>query len=174
MVLWIAIFVVPPLVGERRCVSEASVILRRTVSSPRFTLETFGGTGSRVFIEVPLPMGKTEHLSVYLTPNLAEQAFGERYPITIHEKRIIDQWMSFFASLAATPQPTAEENDKTAERFREALAITAYMPRVSHASERQKAESLSPESDQEFEYYERAFTMNIPGELGSASPEEQL
>jgi hypothetical protein len=41
--------------------------------------------------------------------------------------------------------------------------------------EKQKAESLSPESEQEFEYYEEgAFTTNIPGELGSASPKEQL
>ena len=40
--------------------------------------------------------------------------------------------------------------------------------------EKRKAESLSPESDQEYEYYEGAYATNIPGELGGASPEEQL
>jgi hypothetical protein len=73
----------------------------------------------------------------------------------------------------ATPQPTTEENDELAERFRKASVVTAYMPQVARGK-KQKAESLSPESKQEFEYYEGAFTTNIPGELGGASPEEQL
>lgn len=102
--------------GKKMCIWSLCDITLHSVKS-KVTPKSFGGTSSRVFIEVPLPVGKTKPLLVYLMPNLTKQDFGEQYPITLHDKRTINQWMSFFAFLVVTPQPATAENDELAECF---------------------------------------------------------
>jgi hypothetical protein len=41
--------------------------------------------------------------SVFLTPRVSTDAFDARLEVYLLEERTVDQWMSFFASLEATP-----------------------------------------------------------------------
>jgi hypothetical protein len=126
----------------------------------------FGGSDDfQVFIEVPPTGGKAESTAVYLSPRLPRAAFGDKFAAYLREKRTIDQWTSLFASLEATPNPTSEEKDILAQRYRNPPPAIAFTPRVGRLGKR-KADESSPtnDPDQEFTYLESAFDTSIPAD----------
>lgn len=131
---------------EDVCQGNVCDVTSHTVKS-KVSPEEFGGTQELVFIDVPPPGGKTKALAVYLTPRLPAKAFGGRLNNEyLHDKRMVDQWTSRFASLQATPNLTTEENDILTRRFEQPLLATVFTP------PRKCKASSPPDTDQDYAY----------------------
>ena len=114
--------------GKKMCIkTNCDVLAHKRI---KVSIESFGGTSDDlVFIQVP-PQGGKESSGVYLTPTVVADAFdGTRLQMYLSEERTVDQWTSFFASMEATPNPTAAEKDIITDRFEQPPPVSAFTPR---------------------------------------------
>jgi hypothetical protein len=125
----------------------------------------FGGPGPQVFIKVPPTGTKTEATAVYLSPSIPADAFRGPLGAYLKQERTIDQWTSFFASLAATSSATAEEEEIIADIFSEPPPATAYTPRAPRSGGKRKAPSPEVDLDVNFEMTESKYDFQVPKTL---------
>ena len=158
--------------GKKMCTkSECNVISHTKM---KVGVEEFGGSAPQVFIRVPPTAGKTEPTAVYLTPRVSTDAFDARLEMYLAEERTVDQWTSFFASLEATPNPTAEEREIIAGRFEQTPPPSAFTPRAGNKLGKRKAESPLVDPDTDFSFLESTFATEIPQELGGGTLADEL
>ena len=152
--------------GKKMCTKVGCDVVahRRT----KVTAEDFGGVGELAFICVPPSTGKLGSTSVFLSPRIPTAAFNASLERYLMEEKTVDQWTSLFASLEATPNPTAEETDIIAGRFDEALPGAAYTPRGKLGKRKAESPSVS-DLETDFEYVESTFDTRIPTRLSGGT-----
>jgi hypothetical protein len=153
--------------GKKMCVKvDCDVVSHGT--KPKTSESEFGGPGPQVFIKVPHTGSKTEATAVYLSPSVSADAFSGPLSAYLRQERTVDQWTSFFGSLAATPSATEEEEEIIADIFSEPPPGIAYTPRMTRSSGKRKAPSPEVDLDVDFEMTESKYDFQVPKTLPSA------
>ena len=149
--------------GKKMCVKRECDVASH--GSNKVPIAMFGGSGQQVFIHVPTSGGKPP-TAVYLSPSLPASAFDGKLSVYLSQERTIDQWTSLFATLAATPEATSEEQALIAEQFAEPIPPEAFTPRVARLGKR-KVDSPDLNLDDEFTMAEGRYDFKVPKTLPS-------